>query len=76
MGMLPYSHVWLGAGHDIDEFPSLKNGKERIFERPAVKRGMAVPEAGDLLRQLTEDSDQLLTNARKILSEAKQAAGK
>lgn len=66
----------LSAGHDIEEFPSLKKWKERVFARPAVKRGMAVPTAGDLLRELTENTEQLLASAVETLSNAKQAAGK
>lgn len=54
--------VALSAGHDI-EFPSLKKWKERILARPAVKHGMAVPTAGDLLCELTENTEQLLASA-------------
>jgi GST-like protein len=42
MACIGWANVWKNQGQDIDEFPNLKKWIERVKERPAVKRGMAL----------------------------------
>ena len=49
-------HRWTddfgAAGLSHDEFPNLKAWVERIFERPAVQRGMNVPEENKIVKAM------------------------
>jgi GST-like protein len=42
MACIGWANVWKNQGQDIEEFPNVKRWIERVKERPAVKRGMAL----------------------------------
>jgi GST-like protein len=42
MACIGWANVWKNQGQDIEEFPNVKKWIERVKERPAVKRGMAL----------------------------------
>ena len=52
------SHEWSGV--EIDDLPNLRRWVNRIYERPACQRGIAVPPR-------EQDSDKLITSARGML---------
>jgi glutathione S-transferase len=57
-----HTHAWSGVR--IEGLPGLKAWLERIRARPAVQRGLAVPEKVELGG---EDAAQLAKDARKLL---------
>jgi GST-like protein len=42
MACIGWANVWKNQGQDIEEFPNVKKWIERVKDRPAVKRGMAL----------------------------------
>lgn len=62
------THNW--AGVDITPFPNLQNWLKRLWERPAVKRGMDVPKTYERPDEVAEDSEKLAAKTgRGILQE-------
>ena len=66
------------AGVDINEFPNLKKWFDKIYARPAVKKGLEVPKKGALVDKMTNEDDykKAYSDAQEIISKAKSAAGR
>lgn len=56
-------HKWSGV--EIDGLPHLQRWKDEIAERPAVQKGVTIPESRD---PSPEKDEQAVENARKMLS--------
>jgi glutathione S-transferase len=56
-------HGW--AGVEVDDLPHLRDWMERVRSRPAVQRGLAVPERAKI--DSPNDAERLVEQARKIL---------
>lgn len=54
----------LWAGVDIDDFPTLKKWEERMWARPAVKKGANVPEPYKM-KELLQDKEAMEKHAAK-----------
>jgi glutathione S-transferase len=75
---------WVNAlrfsGVDIDNFPSLKAWWERILARPAVVRGLSVPErspmGNDLYMNRRKDDKEFAEKEDKVYAEVKAAKEK
>lgn len=59
-------HAW--AGLSLDQQPRLAAWVERMRERPAVARGMQVPEALDLSRLEEDDVERVARQAQTMLT--------
>jgi GSH-dependent disulfide-bond oxidoreductase len=62
MAVFPWVRLWKNQGQDIDAFPSVKAWLEKVGEREAVKRGLAVGKDLGSNRSLADDKE-----AQKIL---------
>ncbi|TXG82363.1 MAG: glutathione S-transferase [Sphingomonadales bacterium] len=58
-------HDWSGV--DIAPFPNLKRWMDQIAERPAVQRGLKVPEDTSLSEK-DQKKEELIQSARKLLA--------
>ena len=46
------------AGIDYKSYPNLKSWVERIYARPAVKKGLAIPSVNPLLEGILADEEK------------------
>lgn len=84
ISLLGWANIATFSGIDIDQFPNVKAWLERVLERPAVKKGLAVPSGESnlsnaaLARRVAEgdeDAKQLVEGAKKLIDEAKKEFG-
>ncbi|CAD7698981.1 unnamed protein product [Ostreobium quekettii] len=63
-----FIHFWSDV--DIEEFPNLKAWKERIEKRPAVLRGLDVPEPTKFKEAITDKAvrEQMINEIRAIIT--------
>lgn len=59
-------HAW--AGLSVDELPHLSAWLERMKSRPAVQRGLQVPESIDLNRLEGEEAEEVARKAQSMLT--------
>ena len=64
----PWVRIYDWTGVAVDGLPHLQRWLKTVGDRPAVKRGAAVPDAGRFATQNEDDAKKIVEGARKILS--------
>ncbi|KAI1211300.1 glutathione S-transferase [Annulohypoxylon truncatum] len=82
MNLFGWANIALLSGVELDRFPNIKKWLDRIHERPAVKKGLAVPQEtafsnAALLKSLESNPETKAQQEElnKFLNEAKEKYG-
>lgn len=57
IAIYPWTKLWKNQGQDINDFPNVRDWMSRVYERPAVQRGMAVERDAWDNMTLADDKD-------------------